>query len=126
MIEIIENIVDGKSKPIIKMPRGDTLITRVGMMLPGSTDEYEPQTGDSIRFALKTPKMNAKRTEYADAEPLILRDISISDQILRLNPADTKPLGFGDYVYDIELTYADGTVDTFIESAPFVIKPEVH
>lgn len=110
----------------IIMTRGDTLISEVAMIHPETGDPYTPQQGDSVRFAMKNVKMNAKRTEYADAEPLILRDISISDQILRLNPADTKPLGFGDYVYDIELTYADGTVDTFIESAPFVIKPEVH
>jgi uncharacterized membrane protein YkoI len=46
--------------------------------------------------------------------------------ILELEPSDTKILDFGSYVYDIEITFKDGTVDTFITEANFKITPEVH
>lgn len=107
----------------IKMTRGDTLITFVGMKR--GEDDYVPQVGDSLRFALKSPKMNSKKTEYADAEPLLEKDIPIDTQLLRLDPEDTKPLGFGDYVYDIQITFADGKVDTFISEAKLTLLPEV-
>jgi hypothetical protein len=45
--------------------------------------------------------------------------------ILHLEPDDTKGLGFGEYVYDVELTFANGDVDTFINNARFSLVPEV-
>ena len=46
--------------------------------------------------------------------------------VLRINPADTKALGFGEYTYDIEITFANGDVDTFIHEARFILAPEVE
>ncbi len=88
----------------ILLTRGDTLKVKVNMTLNG--EDYIPQSGDSIRFAMKK--------NYADGTPLILKDIPIDTQILQLDPEDTKPFPFGQYVFDIEITFADGTVDTFI------------
>ena len=107
----------------ITMTRGDTLAVQVGITRGG--EPYTPQEGDSVRFALKSSKMNAKRTEYADAEPLLVVDIPTDTLLLQLAPEDTKPLGFGSYVYDIQLTYADGAVDTFITEATLTLTPEV-
>jgi hypothetical protein len=45
---------------------------------------------------------------------------------LVINPEDTKNLAFSSYVYDIELTKEDGTVDTFIDRAKIKITEEVH
>ena len=45
---------------------------------------------------------------------------------LTLQPSDTKNLPFGNYVYDIELTTADGFVDTFIGPATFTLTGEVY
>ena len=45
--------------------------------------------------------------------------------LLEIAPEDTEPLPFGRYVYDIELTTADGTVDTFISKAIINICEEV-
>lgn len=39
--------------------------------------------------------------------------------------SDTEGLDFDDYVYDIQLTKADGTVTTLIEPSTFRIKEEV-
>lgn len=108
----------------ITMTRGDTLLVGVGMELKNG-DIYTPVQGDTLRFALKHPKMNAYKSEYTDAEPLVLKDIPIDTCQLRLEPEDTKSLGFGDYVYDIQLTRADGYVDTFIYEAKFTLAPEV-
>ena len=108
----------------ITLTRGDTL--KVLINLFKDDQPYDPVAGDRIRFALKHNIMNSKQTEYKDVEPLILKQIPIDTRILELEPEDTKPLGFGTYVYDIQITFADGTVDTFITEAKFIITPEVH
>lgn len=109
----------------ITMTRGDTYIAEVGITTLAG-EPYTPQEGDTIRFAVKHPNMDIYRTEYTDATPLILKDIPISTMILKLEPEDTKPLGFGEYVYDIEITFANGDVDTFIKEATLELTPEVH
>ena len=110
----------------ITLTRGDTLVVDVIMKDRLTNEVYTPVEGDVIRFALKRQMMNAQRSDYADAQPLILKNIPISTQQLVLVPNDTKNLGFGPYVYDIEITKADGTVDTFIQQATFVLTPEVY
>ena len=107
----------------ITLTRGDTMIAEV---TPYQGDEpYVPQEGDTLRFVMKSNKMNTKRTEYVDPEPLVIKAIPTDTMLLRLDPEDTKPFGFGNYVYDIELTFADGKVDTFINNAELLLVPEV-
>lgn len=113
--------IDGTT---ITMTRGDTLCVNVEMTLDGIV--YVPSANDSIRFALKTPKMTGGRAEYKDQAPLILKPIPIDTCQLVLQPSDTKQLPFGQYVYDIEITMEDGTVDTFISESNFILAPEVH
>lgn len=96
----------------ITMTRGDTLRARIRITVDG--EEYFPAENDVVRFAVKHSDMNATRSEYKDEEPLILKTIPNETQILELEPNDTKPYGFGKYDYDIQITFADGTVDTFI------------
>lgn len=107
--------IDGTS---IRLTRGDSFYCQVGMKNREDGTDYIPQTGDVVRFALKK--------KYKDETPLILKDIPISTLILHLEPEDTKNLEYGDYVYDIELTKANGDVDTFIEKAKFKISEEVY
>lgn len=101
--------VDGNK---ITMTRGDTLRVKVGIVVDG--EEYSPQEFDVVRFAMKHSKLNLSQTEYADQEPLILKTIPNDSLILELFPSDTKGLGFGQYDYDVQITFSDGTVDTFI------------
>lgn len=110
----------------ITLTRGDTFKSIVTLRDKETKEEYTPVEGDSIRFAVKSNKMNAKKTSYKDEEPLILKDIPIDTLLLKLDPEDTKSLDFGDYVYDIEITFADGTVDTFITTKLFSLTPEVY
>lgn len=107
----------------ITLTRGDTFRGKVGIKVDG--EQYTPVDGDVVRFALKHNKLNADKTEYTDPEPLILKTIPNDTLILELEPSDTKELGFGKYVYDVQITLADGTVDTFITKAPFKLTEEV-
>lgn len=106
----------------IHLTRGDTL--RASLSIKQNDSDYTPQPGDSIRFALKRSEMKHDRTNYLDTKPLVLVDIPISTMELRLESEDTKNLKFGVYVYDIQITMEDGTVDTFITDKIY-IEPEV-
>ena len=100
----------------INMTRGDTL--RVNIALTDvAGNEYVPVDGDIIRFAAKK--------NYLDDDPIILKIIPNDTLLLELTPSDTKIMAFGTYVYDIEITFADGVVDTFIANAKLIISEEV-
>ena len=107
----------------ITMTRGDTLVADVSMVRQGS--EYTPETGDVILFAVKNTTMVGGGANYKDEEPILEKVIPNSTLQLVLQPEDTKPLKFGTYVYDISITFADGSVDTFITTSDFILTPEV-
>lgn len=107
----------------ISMTRGDTLILNVSLTKDGVA--YVPAAEDVILFAVKHPEMIAGRTEYADAEPIISKVIDNETMQMKLDPEDTKEFGFGSYVYDMSITYANGDVDTFIPPSGFTLTPEV-
>lgn len=123
--------VDGTT---ITHTRGDTLLVPIEITQKigeGPDGEpiwapYIPQTGESIRFALKSSKMASGGKEFADKEPLISKAVPIDTLILRLDPEDTKNLPFGSYKYDLEITQIGGIVTTFVELADFELTPEVH
>ena len=104
-------------KNTIFLTRGDTFKAHLTINNPDGT-EYTPQEGDTVRFALKE--------NIEDQECLILRDIPIDTMLLILNPEDTKGLEFGSYVYDIQLTKANGDVDTFITASKLKLTAEVE
>lgn len=104
MVEIKQTKKGGYA---ITMTRGDTLRTQIGVT-DVNGDSYIPKEGDKIRFACKK--------DYNDSECLIYKDIPYDSCILQLDPEDTKPLEQPSiYVFDIEITLADGTVSTFIK-----------
>lgn len=117
----MSSIIKGTS---ITLTRGDTLRVKINITL--DDEEYIPNSGDSIRFALKHPTMNSKQTAYKDINPLILKTIPYDTMVLQLEPEDTKSLDFGTYVYDIQITFSDGTVNTFITEAILKLTPEVE
>lgn len=102
----------------IKMTRGDTLRATL-RLVDREGNEYVPVAGDKIRFAMKK--------EYDDPNPIILREIPTDTLALVIYPEDTKDLPQpSKYVYDIEITYANGDVDTFIDKAKLKLTEEVH
>ena len=101
----------------ITLTRGDTFIAKVNIW----SKEEDPVTlneGDQIRFALKA--------DYDDETVLIYKNIPIETMLLRLDPEDTKDLEFGTYVYDIQVTFANGIVDTVIAKRQMIIAEEVE
>lgn len=108
----------------ITLTRGDTLIANIELTRNG--EPYTPAAGDSIRFALKHRILKQDGSDFADVEPLANITIPNDTLTLEITPNTTKALAFGNYVYDIEITFADGKVDTFIANADFIIAPEVY
>ena len=99
----------------IYLTRGDTFRATI-TITDSDGDEYTPVDGDVITFT-------AAKSYTSDA--VISKDIDIETMILQLDPADTADLGYGKYVYDIQIDMSDGTVDTFIDRASLVITEEV-
>lgn len=100
----------------ITLTRGDTARIQVSITSADGS-AYTPTTGDSVRFAMKK--------KYSDSEPLVKIDIPIDTLLLEILPEHTKTLDFGTYKYDVQITMADGSVDTFIDRGVFVITEEV-
>ena len=112
--------VDGKK---IYLTRGDTFYSTITMTRNGV--EYIPDERDTMRFVLKRAGLLSNGTAYRDSRPLLDIDIPVDTCLLKIEPEDTKKLKFGSYVYDIEITFANGDVDTFINNAEFELVPEV-
>lgn len=101
----------------ITLTRGDSLAIKLDIF-DSEGNAYTPTSGDTIRFAMKK--------SYSDSACLIEKQIPNDTMMLSLAPSDTKELPFGSYVYDIELTYESGAVDTFIDRATFRLTEEVE
>ena len=108
----------------ITLTRGDTFVAKV--KITKDDEEYTPEPGDVVRFAVKHNQLKPDNSDYTDEDPLILKEVPIETMLLQLDPEDTKSLAFGTYVYDIEITFSDGTVDTFITKKKFKLTEEVH
>lgn len=108
MVDITNNV--------ITIVQGDTLeVPIVIRTVDGS--EFIPFYDDEIRFALKE--------EYGANNPVLIQKLIPTDaMILRLEACETKRLQARKkpYVYDIELSTAEGYVDTFIRSQMRVLE----
>lgn len=103
----------------ITMTRGDTFARTLTLTKNGQT--YTPQSGDIIRFAMaKAYKSNA-------GYKLLLNKVIPNDTLLwTIDAEDTADLGYGLYVYDLQITYADGTVETFANKKTITLTEEVE
>jgi hypothetical protein len=98
----------------IQMTRGDTVLLTL-QITDSNGKTIELASGDKALFTVK------KTTR--DKEFIIQKDIS--GGVLELDPVDTAQLDYGSYLYDVQLTYADGDVDTIITPTVFSICEEV-
>ena len=103
----------------ITLTRGDTMTLTVNINesvppVPPDTRPtarpYVPEEGDSLRFAISK---GYKGT--ADYQLMLSKDIDLSSMKFTCAASETV-LDYGTYNYDVELTHADGTVDTFISA----------
>lgn len=75
--------------------------------------EYDLEPGDTLLFTVK------KNTKTDDVL------IQKSGKHVSILPEDTEGLSYGKYVYDVQLTYSSGFVDTVILPHEFKINEEV-
>ena len=117
--------IDGNNN--ITLTRGDTLTLTVTLMhevepVPPATDPtiepYTPEEGDVIRFAVS----KGYKTEPG-YELKLSKDIPNDTLTFTCSSTETA-LDYRTYNYDVEVTHADGCVDTFI-SAKLTITGEV-
>lgn len=76
--------------------------------------------GDTVYFTVKD---NAK-TKVKRFQKVITEFIDGAAHV-NIEPEDTQKLDFKTYVYDIQLTKADGTVKTIVPISNFIIGQEV-
>jgi len=106
--------VNGKN---ITLTRGDTFKATVNMTGPDGT-AYVPDENDVIRFAM--------RKDFEDGSTVLIQKVVPNDTLLlTIEHAETAALGIGDYVWDLEITYANGDVDTFIDKGKLKLTEEV-
>lgn len=94
----------------ITLTRGDTLTLSLTLTNADGT-AYEPEEGDALRFAISEgyedgPYYNLKHEQTIPTDTLSFTMLA----------SKTKELEYKEYNYDIELTHADGVVDTIISS----------
>lgn len=96
----------------IYMTRGDT--ETISIMFHG----YTPQPGDAVEMTV--------RRNVGSAAVIYKRITEFDDNkaVISIEPDDTTPLRFGQYVYDIQLTYG-GAIRTVITPSKFTIGEEV-
>ena len=110
-------IIEYPNRTDIRLTKGDTFIAHVEAIRKSTGQAYTPVAGDTIRFALKK--------SYCDDECIIEKNIPYDTMILRIDSEDTKELSTMPYVYDIQITFANGDIDTFIQGY-LTLKSEVE
>lgn len=98
----------------ITMIRGDTFIATV--KITRGNKLYIPAENDVIKFAA------ARKNETV---PRLIKVVPNDTMELHLLPEDTKDLPTGMYKYDMEITFEDGSKDTFINKAILNLKADI-
>jgi hypothetical protein len=115
-------IKESGGKVNISMTRGDSesITVRCYEKTDGGETVFLPiEDGDTVYLTVRP-----------DAEGEIVLQKVIEDfpdgaAVIPFAAEDTAGLDFGNYVYDIQLTRADGTVTTLLVPAKFTLKDEV-
>lgn len=99
----------------ITMTRGDTVKITVSLKYKGTGQTYTPQEGDEISFTA----INSGKREIT-----LTKTVPTDTMMLSIAPADTKQLPFGLYMYDMQIKFANGDIDTFITDGALYINEE--
>lgn len=101
----------------IHLTRGDTARFSIGQIVNTITNtNYTPTAEDTVTMTIKKTVMQA--------DPCV-QIIVPGGEVLHIKPEDTKAMAFGKYVYDIQITMADGDVYTIIPPTTFDLLKEV-
>ncbi|MEG1562282.1 MAG: hypothetical protein RR365_00895 [Bacteroides sp.] len=103
----------------IIMVRGDTARFSISIYCPDSSKtKYVLKDGDKVVFTVRRlPKKGI-------TDDFIFQKVFVNNQIA-IDPYDTATLDYGDYIFDVELTFANGDVNTIIEKHVLTLKEEV-
>ena len=104
-----------KKDGTIQLTRGDSARISVSITFDENTP-YTVQVGDVVMLSVKKT--------IAD-EQYVLQKTMRDDLLFYIEPQDTKSIPFGRYVYDVQITRANGDVYTIIEPSTFEIRQEV-
>ena len=101
----------------IHLTRGDTARFSIGRIVNTVTNtNYTPTPEDTVTMTIKKTVLQA--------DPFV-QIIVPGGEVLHIKPEDTKAMAFGKYVYDVQLTTADGDVYTIIPPTTFELLKEV-
>ena len=101
----------------IHLTRGDTARFSIGQIVNTITNtNYTPTAEDTVTMTIKKTTL--------DAAPCV-QIIVPGGEVLHIKPEDTKAMAFGKYVYDIQITMADGDVYTIVPPTTFDLLKEV-
>ena len=105
-------------KTDLSMTRGDSETIIVKCFLSGEPQPLE--TGDEVTLTVRAS---------AQTPIVIQKTVTVFDEhgwaVIAIDPEDTAELDFGVYVYDVQLTAADGTVTTLVPISSFTLTEEV-
>lgn len=98
---------------VIRITRGDTGIFTLYLQSGCLNYDY---SNDTVLFTVKA-------NTYTE-EILIQKQVVYGENVI-INPSDTANLPYADYVYDVQVTTANGVVDTVIPPTKFIVTQEV-
>lgn len=99
----------------ITLTRGDTLHLQI-TLTDQEGEVYTLQDGDTLVFTVK------KNT----SSDVVLIQKNILNSNITISHEDTKNMAYGTYMYDVQLTQANGDVTTVIKPSKFKITEEVN
>lgn len=99
----------------IRMTRGDTESFTISITGQDNL-EYELKDGDKLVFTVKQSVYDEK----------VIIQKQIIDKSFIIDHEDTTNLLYGTYYYDVQLTFANGSVCTVIKPSKFIVCEEVN
>ena len=79
--------------------------------------------GESYDYSSDQVLFTVKRNTYTN-EIIFQKNVGYG-QVVMILPEDTASLPYGTYVYDVQVTTAQGIVNTVITPNPFIVDREV-
>lgn len=103
----------------LKITRGDTGAIRVAVS--DAAGEAVPlEDGDTIELTVRERLRSPEKILYKKVTEFVY-----GEALITIHPEDTSNLKFKTYVYDIQLTRANGQVQTIVKPSQFEVGSEV-
>ena len=96
------------------MVRGDT-----EQIIVSCAEDIQLEQGDAIEFTVRETAESPVRIIYKS-----VTEFTDNSATIDIEPEDTNGKKFGSYVYDIQLTKANGDITTIVKLASFTLEKE--